>query len=288
MITRISLPRHVLMCSPDYFDVVDVKNPHMEGQVGNLDTQLAFSQWEQLKACYKSLETLGVIEGIHVIPPTPGAEDMVFCANQTFPFRNRNDELIIVLSNMRHASRRIEVPAFHAFFSKLGAKCIPAPQGMLFEGMGDAIPLPGKRKVFLGTGFRTSAGFSSWFSDVLESEVVELELLSPDFYHLDTCFIPISESLALWYPPAFSEHSARILRTHFDTLHAVKAETAYGFGLNAHFLSSETFETPQLIVQSGLDEMRDLSNLYGWTLHEVETSEFMKSGGSVFCMKVMF
>jgi len=285
---RVGFPKEVLMCRPDFFDVIDIKNPHMEGQVGKADLNLAKQQWNQLNAVYKKLVEEGALSAVHEVDPLPGSEDMVFCANQTFPFRDRNDECIVVLSNMRHASRRKEVPAFHAFFSKLGARCYQAPQGMLFEGMGDAIPLPGRRKVFLGTGFRTSAGFSGWFADVLNAEIIELELISPDFYHLDTCFIPISESLALWYPPAFSERSAKELENHFNTLYAVQPETAYGFGLNAHFLPADGNDNGHLIVQSGISEMNQLADTNGWKLHEVETSEFMKSGGSVFCMKMMF
>lgn len=36
-------------------------------------------------------------------------------------------------------------------------------------------------------------------------EVVICELTHPNFYHLDTCFAPVDETTALWYPPAFSE-----------------------------------------------------------------------------------
>ena len=75
----IPAPGRLLMCPPEHFDVVDVKNPHMAGQIGRVDRQLAQRQWDELK---RAFEKCGV--AVETLPPTPGCEDMVFCANQTF------------------------------------------------------------------------------------------------------------------------------------------------------------------------------------------------------------
>jgi len=40
-LSSMPLPRGVLVCSPDSFDVVDVKNPFMVGQQGKVNTRLA-------------------------------------------------------------------------------------------------------------------------------------------------------------------------------------------------------------------------------------------------------
>jgi hypothetical protein len=37
-------PRKILMAHPEYFDIVDVKNVHMEGNIGSLDKLLAIKQ----------------------------------------------------------------------------------------------------------------------------------------------------------------------------------------------------------------------------------------------------
>lgn len=38
-------------------------------------------------------------------------------------------------------------------------------------------------------------------------DVVICDLVDPKFYHLDTCFAPVDETTALWYPPAFSDNT---------------------------------------------------------------------------------
>lgn len=40
-------------------------------------------------------------------------------------------------------------------------------------------------------------------------EIVICELVHPKFYHLDTCFAPVDQTTALWYPPAFSENTKK-------------------------------------------------------------------------------
>ena len=37
-------PVRVLMCSPDYFDIVDLKNVHMEGHIGSTDKAVVNAQ----------------------------------------------------------------------------------------------------------------------------------------------------------------------------------------------------------------------------------------------------
>src|SRR5437867_5528814 len=104
-------PKSVLMCPPDYFDVVDVKNPFMAGKIGTVNKKRAREQWEEVRQAF---ERAG--RKIHLIEPVEGLEDMMFCANSTFVGLNSKGEEICVLSHMRHPSRRREVPAFEAWF----------------------------------------------------------------------------------------------------------------------------------------------------------------------------
>jgi N-dimethylarginine dimethylaminohydrolase len=41
-----------------------------------------------------------------------------------------------------------------------------------------------------------------------------------------------------------------------------------------------------IVIQKGSNKLTQRLRQSGFTLHEVETSEFMKAGGSVFCMKM--
>ena len=75
------LPSDVAMASPEHFDVLYEINPHMEGNVGNVDLERARQQWSELQAVYTALDI-----SVHTVAGKPGLPDMVFCANQTLPF----------------------------------------------------------------------------------------------------------------------------------------------------------------------------------------------------------
>src|SRR5262249_6840096 len=69
------LPTTMLMCPPEHFDVVDVKNPHMEGNIGNIDKNRARLQWQSVRDAF-----LASGADVELIEPVTDCEDMVFCA----------------------------------------------------------------------------------------------------------------------------------------------------------------------------------------------------------------
>src|SRR6202008_1132293 len=95
------------------------------------------------------------MEGVYSIPGAPDCEDMVFCANQSFPWIDKNGNRIVVMSRMRYPSRQNEVPFFEEYYQRIGYQILQPPGDGLLEGMGDLIPLPGKRLIFGGYGHRT-------------------------------------------------------------------------------------------------------------------------------------
>jgi N-dimethylarginine dimethylaminohydrolase len=38
------------------------------------------------------------------------------------------------------------------------------------------------------------------------------EMKDNRFYHLDTCFFPLSTELAMWFPPAFTEETQKRMK----------------------------------------------------------------------------
>ncbi len=48
--------------------------------------------------------------------------------------------------------------------------------------------------------------------DYFAAQAVPLELVSGKYYHLDTCFVPLSGGEILYYPPAFSKASLTAIR----------------------------------------------------------------------------
>ncbi|MES2616175.1 MAG: hypothetical protein V4591_12270, partial [Bdellovibrionota bacterium] len=87
---KIPLPTKVLMVSPTFFNVDTPINAHMlnaQGQPHVLDKNKALKQWNELKSVYKKLNLeVSVLNGVEDLP------DMVFCANQSFPFLDATNE----------------------------------------------------------------------------------------------------------------------------------------------------------------------------------------------------
>ena len=279
---RMPMPQKVLMTSPEHFDVAYVINPHMEGHIGSIDAEEALKQWEKLKSTYNQIG----IES-HVLPGASGYPDMVFCANQSLPFYPvRAEGPGVILSNMHAPERKGEVPFISKFFDQKGyiLTSVSAENGDDFEGMGDAIWHPEYYLLWGGFGYRTSEKVYEQISEMLHVRVMALELLDPDFYHLDTCFSVLTPDTVMIYPGAFTEEGLALIHHVFDTvIECPEDESRELFACNAHCPDKK-----HVIIQRGCSTTVRLLKEAGFKPIEVDTSEYLKSGGSVFCMKQMF
>jgi N-dimethylarginine dimethylaminohydrolase len=277
-------PRKILMCSPEYFDIIDVKNPYMESQEGMVNKIIANQQWNQLKGIYEDWKTKGFLDEILVIPGAEGREDMVFCANQSFPFINSRGEKAVIISKMRHPSRQLEVPFFEQFYLDLEYQSIHLNKAEMFEGMGDTIPHPGRKLYYGGYGHRSNADAYDEIQQASNSDFILLELITENFYHLDTCFVPLSEDAVMLCKDAFTDEGFEIIKKCFKRIYEIPAEEALStFCLNTHVLT----ESKVAVLQSGSIKAKQALEAESYQIYETETGEFMKSGGSVFCMKMM-
>jgi N-dimethylarginine dimethylaminohydrolase len=274
-------PDQVVLTTPTHFDVQYVINPHMSGHVGSVDRNVAMQQWKALRATYTAL-------GIEpqIVEGEPGLPDMVFCANQTLPFYNPDaDRRGVVLSNMQAEQRAGEVPHYADYFAGRGyaVESLPDDLDSPFEGMGDAIWHPGRLLLWGGYGFRSALKPYRLLASMLGTRVVALELTDADFYHLDTCFSPLDEHSVLIYPGAFTEEGRALIDRFFTTVvEAPEEEARHQFACNAHCPNGH-----HVLIQEGCSTTQDRLRSNGFKPIELDTSEFMKSGGSVFCMKQM-
>lgn len=280
-------PRKILMAHPEYFDIVDVKNVHMEGNIGNLDKSLAIKQWENLRDTYQLFVAESILEEVYTIDGGKDCEDMVFTANQSFPWI-LNGEKVVVMSKMRHESRQREVPHFEKFYKSIGYKLLYLEEAKLFEGMGDTIPHYGKRLLYGGYGHRSDITAYKEIAAMLQVPIVTLELVDDRFYHLDTCFIPISEETVLLCSVAFSNEGMAALKKLFKNIREIPVEEAETFfALNAHCINDQKTGKKKAVLHPGTTVTKNALIHDGYEVIETNTSEYMKSGGSVFCMKMM-
>ncbi len=272
-------PQRILMCTPEYFDVVDVKNPHMEGKIGTVDQRKAVVQWEELRRTF-----LQTGHEVVTIAGEEGLEDMVFAANQTLVGMTAEGQPYVLLSCMTHASRQREVPYYRKWFESRGYHIYTlTKEAERFEGHGDALWHPGKQLLWGGYGHRSTLAAYEQVAAKLHVPVIALELIDPNFYHLDTCFCVLREDSVLIYPGAFTaEDRAMIARLFPHVLTVSETEATRYFACNAVALDART-----VILQRGARETVALLRAHGFNVIEVETGEYLKSGGSVFCMKTM-
>ena len=269
----------VLVCPPDHYDIVDVKNPFMAGNVGAVDRAGARRQWDSLVAALR-----GAGGDVSTLPATPGCEDMVFCANTALFARTAGGDPLCVTGHMRFPSREPEVRAVIEWSEHRGITVLQHPEaGVCFEGSGDAIWHPGRRLLWGGYGWRTDPQVYPWLARTLGVPVIALPLTDSTFYHLDTCFSPVDERTVLVYPPAIAAEGMDLIRRVFERVVEVDASEAERFACNGAALHGTTVVMDQRAANTaaGLEAM-------GFRTTLVDTGEFLKSGGSVYCMKNTF
>ena len=274
-------PQRVVLTTPQHFDVEYVINPHMADNVGSVDRSAATQQWKALRAAYTALDVSPL-----VVDGRPGLPDMVFCANQTLPFHDpTTDRRGVVLSRMHAEERAGEVPHYAEFFRTLdyAVETLPDDLEGSFEGMGDALWHPGRFLLWGGHGFRTAPAVYDAISALLDVPILLLELKDPDYYHLDTCLCPLNEDTVLIAPAAFDETGRALIREGFDTvIEAPDGEARHQFACNAHCPDGT-----HVLIQEGCDGTIERLREHGFVPVELDTGEFLKAGGSVFCLKQM-
>lgn len=272
-------PTNLLMVSPEHFDVEYSINPHMLDENGNLnkvDRKLAMQQWKDLKATFEKTGTM-----VEVLKGQEGLPDMVFCANQTFPFM-KDGKKQMVMSQMHSEKRQPEVEYFRTW-AKENEITIHEIDAKNFEGMGDALWNYETGEVFAGYGFRTTPEAYTALEKIIGKKILTFELKDDRFYHLDTCLAILNKDTAAYVEEAFTEEGLATLKSYIPNLIRVPIEEATT-QLAANMC---TPNGKDVVLQQGATQTVAALKKAGFTVHEVETSEYIKSGGSVFCMKML-
>ena len=252
----------VLICPPIHFDVKYSINPWMKSEP--VDSPAAVEQWQEMK---DTLERIGVKTVI--IGQRPHLPDMVFTANAGTVHRNK-----IVLSNFKHLERKLEHNEFDRWFTEHSYETYALPESVNFEGCGDTI-VSGDRLI-AGYGFRSDLKALRLTAEILDLDLTYLKLKNPNFYHLDTCFSLLRPDLAIYYPGAFSKHT--ISKIKDIELIPVSDDEANRFACNSIVYQDN------ILMPAGNESLADILEQKGFQVYLINTSEFLKSGGSLQCM----
>jgi N-dimethylarginine dimethylaminohydrolase len=205
--------------------------------------------------------------------PVPGLPDLVFTANAGAVAGRR-----AVPSRFRYPERQREEAHFEGWFRDHGYDVVTLDPDLYFEGAGDLL---GFSDGWFG-GYRQRSDIRAFpiLSEIFHREILPLELVDGRFYHLDTCFCPLSGGGLLYYPAAFDHYaqSAIAERISDDRRLAVPEEEALKFACNAVCVGKH------VVLPSGCPETMKWLDACGYQPHEVPLDEFMKSGGSAKCL----
>ena len=259
----------ILMCAPHHYDVDYVINPWMEGNIHRSSRDRALEQWNKL------YEVLKDYAEVVLVDPQKGWPDMVFAANAGLVLGDQ-----CVLSRFFHPERQGEEPHFQKWFEDNGFKVHTLPESLPFEGAGDALIDRAGRWIWAGYGFRSELDSHAFIAKWLEVEVVSLHLVDSRFYHLDTCFCPLTDGYLMYYPPAFDDYSNRLIemRVPEEKRIAIAEVDAINFACN-------TVNVGRTIVMNKASEalVKTLGDR-GFEVVETPLTEFLKAGGAAKCL----
>jgi len=256
----------LLMCPPDYYGIEYEINPWMNRNTPSTPKR-ASEQWRALRQILE--EKLKV--DIFNLESQPGLPDMVFTANGGLVYDHQ-----FIVSNFRHEVRRGEAAHFEAWFRQWGFNVTRLPPEIYFEGEGDVLKCGDTW--FAGYHIRSDILAHQKLADTIGQEVLSLELTNDWFYHLDTCFCPLGNGSALYYPPAFDEYARTVLENHIAQLIPVSDDEAARFACNAIVVGDS------IVFNDGCPKVREQLECLGFTVFETPLSEFLKAGGSAKCL----
>ena len=258
----------LLMCPPDYYGIEYEINPWM--RVSNQsDGDRARAQWQALtqvleKEIGTKLEFMEPVPGypIWCLPPMRVSSMMA----RPFPVNSA-----ILNVSVRNAH-------FIDWFTKKGYEVINLDAEIYFEGAGDLLGFP---EFWVG-GYRQRSDIRAYdrLSTIFQKEILPVELVDQRFYHLDTCFCPLSNGELLYFPPAFDAYAQTVIasRVEQDKRFAVPSSEAERFACNAVCVDRH------VVLPTGCPETMEWLTQQDYIPHPVELDEFLKAGGSAKCL----
>ena len=258
--------KKILMCPPDYYEIEYSINPWMNPNI-KVDKEKALNQHCKLK---EEFEKAGaqIIE----LPAIKGLPDMIFTSNAGYP-----EEDIFIKANFKAHQRKYEADKAEKYFKESGYQIFDIPENIIFEGQGDLIS--SKSKYFLGWGPRSDLIARDYIEDIIGKEVISLELIDPYFYHLDTCFGPLNDSVVVINEKAFTEKSLITIYDKFRTVITTNKKDNSVLGCNLVVV-----EDCALLGKGISEDLKREIAKYKFKIIETDMSEFLKGGGSVKCL----
>ena len=261
----------ILKSPPDYFTVDYVINHWMAGNEESLRLDRAKQQWEELRA------TVARFADVVTMDAEPELPDMVFTANAGVVYGNK-----AIASHFMPMERRPEEPIFKRWFRENGFDLFELDEKIGFEGAGDCLLDRRGPWLWTGYGFRTEIEAHPEIEKYFDIEVISIRLTDERFYHIDTCFCPLTDGFLMYHPPAFDYDSRIAIESRIPPHKRIIVDTfdAGNFACNAINIDD------RVILHQASEPLKARLMLAGFKVHEVELTEFLKAGGSAKCLSL--
>ncbi len=258
-----------LMCPPEWYDVDYVINPWMAGNVHRPSRDRAFAEWRGL---YDALKRIADVKLLH---PIEGASDMTFVAHAAAVNFG-----VAALASFAHTERQSEEAHLRAWLEEAGFLIWHTPRETAFEGEGDALFSVDGHHLWAANGARTCHYCHRHVADAWHAAVTSLHLVDPRFYHLDTCFAPLSGDEIVYFPGAFDQESLDAIASRFAPEQRIEVSEAEA----AHFACSLINVGRNVILhETGVGHRANslVARLRGrgYQVKELPLGEFLRGGG---------
>jgi len=252
------------MCPPEWYGVDYVLNPWMAGNVHRSCRDLAFAQWKGFH------NVLRGVADVRLLHPEPGCPDMVYIGHAALVHHG-----VAAISSFHPMERRAESTYIRRWLASQGFLLWETPRETAFEGEGDLCFNDSGTALWAAHGVRTCKASHRHVADAWHVPVTSLHLVDPRFYHLDTCFTPLSGGYLLYYPGAFDAASLALIERAFpaDKRIAVSEADATRMACSALNLDRTVFTGE--ISRELAGRLFDT----GFDVVQLELGEFMKGGG---------
>jgi N-dimethylarginine dimethylaminohydrolase len=272
---------------PTTFEILDMQhgqNPYIDIK-HRVDKAKVARQHKAVETAFDHMVTYRLPHTTEKLP------DIVFVANGGLALP-RLPVPLVILPWMKYPQRRAEGPYLDAMFAKLGIATHPFPgsREAPFEGAAELKWFHGGQLAVCGPGWRstreTFRRLRALLKEIYEEyglegpDLLVLPLISDNYYHLDVAMLEFDDDKCVIHKRAFSPASIRALQKALGPSNVTVLDTTDSFCLNA------VVDGRRLITHKLTDPaVRPiLERATGRRVHEVDTSEFERSGGSVRCM----
>lgn len=258
---------HVLLCPPTHYDIRYEINPWMSTD-NPIDRVAAHEAYRGLTYAYRSL-------GIRYeeLAPDPSLPDQIYTTDLGHPEKNT-----FIKANFKYPERQKEADIAESYFRDKGFDVVILPPDHYFEG-GDFLKVGDV--YFFGYGKRSSYQTAETLRKTIGKEIVPIELPDEYFYHLDTCFAPLSPDVALIVRSGLTAEGFATLSERFKTIIEVNREDSRLLACNLI-----THGKDVIMSQGVSDDLKDRITDRGFRVVTIPIGEYLKGGGGIHCVSL--